>query len=98
MSIERQTFGERGHGVRLKVNPKVRIPGTWSEFHRDSTNKMELFKYLTEEVMQRSYSGRYNYRYVQGNDCWTWHPCRGNENSVQPAGSRCGSYVTPYML
>ena len=46
---------ERGHGVRLKVNPNVRIPGTLSEFLRDST-KMELFKYLTEEVMQRSYS------------------------------------------
>ena len=49
-----QTCDERGHGVRLKVNPNVRIPGTWSEILRDSTNKMELFKYLAESVMQRS--------------------------------------------
>ena len=56
MSTEGKTCDERGHGVRLKVNPNVRIPGTVSEFLRDSTNKMELFKYLTEEVMQRSYS------------------------------------------
>ena len=53
--------------VRLKVNLNVRIPGTWSEFLRDNTNTMELFKYLTEEVMQRLYSGIYNYRYVQWN-------------------------------
>ena len=47
---------ERAHGVRLKVNPNVRIPGTLSEFLRDSTNKMELFKYPAESVMQRSHS------------------------------------------
>ena len=69
MSTKGKTCDERGHGVRLKVNPKVRIPGISSELLRDNTNKMELFKYLTEEDMQRSFSGRYNYRYVQGNDC-----------------------------
>ena len=68
MSINEQTCDECGHGVRLKVNPNVRISGTLSEFLRDSTNKMELFKYLTEEVMQRSYSGRYNFCYVQWKD------------------------------
>ena len=47
---------ERGHGVRLKVNPNVGISGTLSEFLRDSTNKMELFKYRVESVMQRSHS------------------------------------------
>ena len=47
---------EPGHGVRLKVNPNVRIPGTLSEFLSDSTNKMELFKYPAESVMQRSHS------------------------------------------
>ena len=47
---------ERGHDVRLKVNQNVRIPGTLSEFLRDSTNAMELFKYPAESVMQRSHS------------------------------------------
>ena len=47
MSTKEKTCDESGHGVRLKVNQKVRIPGIWSEFLRDNTNKMELFKYLT---------------------------------------------------
>ena len=55
--IKGHTRDERGHGVRLKVCPNVRIPGNWSEFLRDSTNKVELFKYLSGEVMQRFHSG-----------------------------------------
>ena len=57
MSIKGHTRDERGHGVRLKVGPSVRIPGNWSEFLRDSTNKVKLFKYLSGEVMQRFHSG-----------------------------------------
>ena len=57
MSIKGHTRDERGHGVRLNVGPNVRIPGNWSEFLRDSTNKVELFKYLSGEVMQRFHSG-----------------------------------------
>ena len=38
MSIKGHTRDERGHGVRLKVGPNVRIPGNLSEFLRDSTN------------------------------------------------------------
>ena len=51
MSIKWHT---RDECVRLKVGPNVRIPGKWSEFLRDSTNKVELFKYLSGEMMQRS--------------------------------------------
>ena len=57
MSIKGHTRDERGHGVRLKVGPNVRIPGNWSDFLRDSTNKVVLFKYLSREVMQRFHSG-----------------------------------------
>ena len=57
MSIKGHTRDELGHGVRLKVGPNVRIPGKWSEFLRDSTNKVELFKCLSGEVMQRFHSG-----------------------------------------
>ncbi len=32
MSIKGHTRDERGHGVRLKVGPNVRIPGNWSTF------------------------------------------------------------------
>ena len=54
MSIKGHT---RDECVRLKVGPHVRIPGKWSEFLRDSTNKVELFKYLLGEVMQPFHSG-----------------------------------------
>ena len=54
MSIKGHT---RDECVRLKVGPNVRIPGKWSEFLRDSTNKVELFKYLSGEVMQPFHSG-----------------------------------------
>ena len=57
MSIKGHTRDELGHGVRLKVGTNVRIPGKWSEFLRDSTNKVELFKCLSGEVMQRFHSG-----------------------------------------
>ena len=39
MSIKGHTRDERGHGVRLKVGPNVRIPGNWSDFLRDSQTK-----------------------------------------------------------
>ena len=54
MSIKGHT---RDECVRLKVGPKVRIPGKWSECLRDSTNNVELFKYLSGEVMQPFHSG-----------------------------------------
>ena len=57
MSIKGHTCDERSHSVRLKVGPNVRILWNWSEFLRDSTNKVELFKYLSGEVMQRFHSG-----------------------------------------
>ena len=57
MSIKGHTRDERGQGVRLKVGPNVRILGNWSEFLRDSTNKVELFKYLSGEMIQRFHSG-----------------------------------------
>ena len=61
---------ERGHGVRLKVNPNMRIPGTLSEFLRDSTNKMELTVQVSRRVSDATVAfGRYNYRYVLCNDC-----------------------------
>ena len=58
MSIKGHT---RDECVRLQVGPNVRIPGKWSEFLRDSTNKVELFKYLSGEVMQPFHSGGYIY-------------------------------------
>lgn len=39
-------------GSRLKVSAKVQILKNWCEFLQDSKNKTELFRFLTEIVMQ----------------------------------------------
>ena len=87
MSIKGNTHDERGHGVRLKVGPNVRIPGNWSEFLRDSTNKVELFKYLSGEVMQRFHSAGDIY-ITMSNGTTVGHVGPGEDNRVQPGGSR----------
>ena len=87
MSIKGNTHDERGHGVRLKVGPNVRIPGNWSEFLRDSTNKVELFKYLSGEVMQRFHSAGDIY-ITMSNGTTVGHVGPGEDNCVQPGGSR----------
>ena len=57
VSIEGHTRDEPFHGFRLKVGLNVRIPGNWSKFLCNITNKVELFKYLSGEVMQRFHLG-----------------------------------------
>ena len=84
MSIKGHTRDERGHGVRLKVGPNVRIPGN---FVRDSTNKVELFKYLSGEVMQQFHSGVDIY-ITMSNGTTFGHVGPGEDNRVQPGGSR----------
>ena len=84
MSIKGHT---RDECVRLKVGPNVRIPGKWSEFLRDSTNKVEPFKYLSGDAavpLRR----RYLHHYEQRNDWWSCRSWRGYDNCVQPGGSR----------
>ena len=49
-SLKALTRLERGTGVRQLVRPFAKIPKNWNEFLRDSKNKTELFKYLSEEV------------------------------------------------
>ena len=49
-SLKNCTREKRGPGVRVKVGPQARVPKNWNAFLRDSTNKDELFNYLSEEV------------------------------------------------
>ena len=62
---------------------KVRIPGNWSEFLHDSTNKVELLQYLSREVTQRFHSGG-----SMSNGTTVGHVGPGEDNRVQPGGSR----------
>ena len=49
-SIKESTRVKRGRGIRRKVEGRNKIPGNWKEFLRDSTNKQELFAFLSDKV------------------------------------------------
>ena len=51
-SIKEEIRSDRGKGSRLNVSAKVHIPKNWSKFLQDSKNKAELFRFLTEIVLQ----------------------------------------------
>lgn len=49
-SLKESTRYKRGTGTRRKVSGQVKLPLNWMQFLRDSTNKTELFQFLTEKV------------------------------------------------
>ncbi|CAB3981604.1 Hypothetical predicted protein, partial [Paramuricea clavata] len=51
-SLKESTRVKRGKGVRRKVSGQTRLPGNWMDFLHDSTNKKELFAFLTTKVEQ----------------------------------------------
>ena len=44
-SIKESIRERRGTGIRRKAAGKNKIPGNWSDFLRDPTNKQELFSF-----------------------------------------------------
>jgi hypothetical protein len=55
-SIKESTREKRGKGVRRKVGSETKLPGNWADFLQDSTNKQELFAFLSCEVAKFSFS------------------------------------------
>ena len=49
-SLKESTRYKRGTGTRRKVSGQAKLPLNWMQFLRDSTNKTELFQFLTEKV------------------------------------------------
>ena len=49
-SLKESTRQKRGKGVRRKVSGETKLPRNWSDFLHDSSNKKELFDFLTYEV------------------------------------------------
>ena len=49
-SLKECTREKRGSGVRRKVSSHVKIPSNWMAFLRDSTNKSELFQFLSYKI------------------------------------------------
>ena len=48
--LKESTRQKRGKGVRRKVSGETKLPRNWSDFLHDSSNKKELFDFLTYEV------------------------------------------------
>ena len=42
--------GKRGKGIRRKVVGQNKVPSNWPDFVHDSTNKQELFNFLSKKV------------------------------------------------
>jgi len=51
-SLKESTRQKRGKGLRRKVSGQVKLPGNWMDFLRDSSNKKELFSFLTSKVAE----------------------------------------------
>ena len=49
-SLKESTRQKRGKGVRRKVSGETKLPRNWSDFLHDSSNKKELFDFLTYKV------------------------------------------------
>ena len=51
-SLKESTREKRGKGLRRKVSSQTKLRGNWMDFLRDSTNKKELFAFLTSKVVE----------------------------------------------
>ncbi|KAL9968946.1 hypothetical protein ACROYT_G021098 [Oculina patagonica] len=54
-SLKDATREKRGKGVRRKVAGHVKLPQNWQAFLEDSSNKKELFNFLTKQVETASF-------------------------------------------
>ena len=61
-SLKDSTREKRGKGIRRKVQAQTKLPTNFSDFLRDTTNKRELFDFLTQKVSMHDYpSGKQIY-------------------------------------
>ncbi len=50
-SLKGTARAKRGKGIRRRVNGSVVIPGNWQDFLRSDANKMELFSFLSQQLV-----------------------------------------------
>ena len=55
VSLKEAAREQRGKGVRWKVAGNVKLPQNWQAFPEDSSNKKELFNFLTTQVETASF-------------------------------------------
>ena len=54
-SLKESAREKRGKGVRQKVAGHVKLPQNWQDFLEGSSNKKELFDFLTKQVETASF-------------------------------------------
>ena len=52
-SLKGTTREKRGRGVRRRVSATTKVPSNWQEFLRIDENKIELFRYIAEEITEK---------------------------------------------
>jgi hypothetical protein len=56
-SLKSSARQKRGKGVRRRVRSDSKIPGNWQSFLRSNENKVELFKFLSEQCVKMETNG-----------------------------------------
>uniref|UniRef100_A0A1X7TMT0 Uncharacterized protein n=1 Tax=Amphimedon queenslandica TaxID=400682 RepID=A0A1X7TMT0_AMPQE len=56
-SLKEATWEKRGRGVRHKVEARSQVPENWSEFLHNSSNKEELFTFLSKSIQSTEWEG-----------------------------------------
>ncbi len=77
-SIKDSTRKKRGSGIRVKVGYQARIPSNWKAFLCDSTNKEELFDFLSDEVNKTEWPESKGVYITRG----TFVVCKGNSQPI----------------
>ena len=96
-SIKNATRSGRGTGVRIKVGSNAKVPGNWTEFLRDSTNKAELFKFLGDNpVDTQSIVGDLYISSADGKTVKHWGP--GEEMGGQFCKEEADSRMVLHIL
>ena len=74
-SLKESTRQKRGAGVRRKVSSQAKVPSNWMAFLRDSTNKLELFQFLSDKVSVFNFPADKSVCITSGMQCFQLTVC-----------------------
>ena len=80
-SLKFNACSNRGHRVRQRVEPSVKLPGDWGSFLRVDDNKTELFKYLAEQTVSVESAGKHVF---STSDNFVLSRSRGDLSAISP--------------
>jgi len=71
-SIKESTWKKHGKGIRRKAAGKTKLPGKWADFLYDSSNKQELFTFLSNKVASMNCPWRQEIIVTTGDTAVVW--------------------------